>query len=427
MLPEGWRQSTLGEVARITSGGTPDRAKPEYWGGNVPWVTTGEIQFNTITDTLEKITDAGLKNSSAKVFPAGTLLMAMYGQGKTRGQVAKLGIDAATNQACAAILLHEGHQADFYFHYLSLQYEALRELGNAGTQQNLNGAILKGVQVPVPPVAEQHHISRILLTWDQTITATERLLANSRRQKLALIAATLRAPATNPDAAAGSDNGGLPASVQPGIPALSSTPKGWRRTPLGSHLHEVRRPVPLISDEAYTLVTVKRSRGGVQQREVLRGTEIKTPSQFYVRSGDFLISKRQIVHGACGIVPPELDGAIVSNEYAVLNTDGQIDLRFLRYLSETRYFQQTCFHSSIGVHVEKMIFKTEHWLKWPFNIPPLPEQRRIVEILDAASREVDLVAGQLAALKREKAALMSQLLTGKRRVRLPQAEEPQPA
>lgn len=87
------------------------------------------------------------------------------------------------------------------------------------------------------------------------------------------------------------------------------------------------------------------------------------------------------------------------------------------YLSESRYFQQTCFHSSIGVHVEKMIFKTERWLTWPFNIPPLPQQKRIVEILDAATREVDLIAGQLAALKQEKAALMAQLLTGKRRVR----------
>lgn len=174
----------------------------------------------------------------------------------------------------------------------------------------------------------------------------------------------------------------------------------------------------LVDDESYTLVTVKRSRGGVRQREVLRGAEVKTPSQFFVRAGDFLISKRQIVHGACGIVPPELDGAIVSNEYAVLNSDGEIDLKFLRYLSESRHFQQTCFHSSIGLHVEKMIFKTDRWLKWPFNIPPLAQQKRIVEILDAATTEIDLIAGQLSALNQEKSALMAQLLTGKRRVRL---------
>jgi len=179
--------------------------------------------------------------------------------------------------------------------------------------------------------------------------------------------------------------------------------------------------VKLTDDETYRLVTVKRSRGGVELREVLSGSEIKTPSQFYLRSGDFLISKRQIVHGACGLVPPELDGAIVSNEYAVLNSKGQLDLRFLRYLSESRYFQQTCFHSSIGVHVEKMIFKTDHWLRWPFNIPPLHVQQHIVEILDTARQEIDLIAAQIEKLKQEKAALMADLLTGKRRVRLGQS------
>ena len=186
---------------------------------------------------------------------------------------------------------------------------------------------------------------------------------------------------------------------------------------MGDHLREVRRPVALVDDIHYTLVTVKRSRGGVLQRAVLLGSEVKTPTQFFVHADDFLISKRQIVHGACGLVPQELHGAVVSNEYAVLNSDGEIDLRFLRYLSETRYFQQTCFHSSIGVHVEKMIFKTERWFAWPINIPPIAEQQRIAKILDLASLEVTSIANQLDALKREKVALMDQLLTGKRRVK----------
>lgn len=423
MLPEGWYRSTLGEVARISSGGTPDRSEPEYWGGDVPWVTTGEIQFNTITQTAEQITAMGLKNSSAKLFPPGTLLMAMYGQGKTRGQVAKLGIEAATNQACAAILLNEKKDPDFYFQYLSFQYEQLRELGNAGTQKNLNGGILKGLPVPVPPYHEQRRIADILSIWDQAIATTVRLLGNSQRQWHALIGITLHLPSANPNAKASTDNGGFPPSVQPGIPTLPPAPSGWRRIQLRDHLKEVRRAVALLDDEPYTLVTVKRSRGGVVLREVLQGKEVKTTTQFFVRADDFLISKRQIVHGACGIVPPELDGAVISNEYAVLHSDGEIDLQFLRYLSESRYFQQTCFHSSIGVHVEKMIFKTDHWLNWEFNIPPLAEQKRIVGILDTASREVVAISRQLEVLRREKSALMSQCLTGKRPVQVPEVVE----
>lgn len=132
MLPEGWRRSTLGQIARITSGGTPARAEPSYWGGSIPWVTTGEIEFNTITDTAEKITEVGRKNSSAKLFPPGTLLLAMYGQRKTRGQVAKLWIEATTNQNPAAILLDDGHDPDFYFQFLSWQYDSIRDFGHSG-------------------------------------------------------------------------------------------------------------------------------------------------------------------------------------------------------------------------------------------------------------------------------------------------------
>jgi type I restriction enzyme S subunit len=282
----------------------------------------------------------------------------------------------------------------------------------------LSQEILANVSVELPSLSEQRRIADVLATWDQAISTTERLLANSRTQWQALIGLTLHLPSANPDAVAPADNGGFPASVQPGIPTLPPAPAGWRRIQLRNHLGEVRRPVALEDDATYRLVTVKRSRGGVELREVLRGAEVKTPSQFYVHTNDFLISKRQIVHGACGIVPPELDGAVVSNEYAVLHSDGEIDLRFLRYLSETRYFQQTCFHSSIGVHVEKMIFKTDHWLNWPFNIPPLAQQQHIVQVLDTAGREVASIAEQVKVIKREKAALMAQLLTGKRRVQL---------
>ena len=242
--------------------------------------------------------------------------------------MAKLGIEAATNQACAAMLLHDGHDSDFYFQYLSARYEWIRELGNAGTQQNLSAGILKDVEVLVPPAGEQRQVARVLSTWDEAISRTQSLLTNRIVQWQALLAATLHLPPANPSTDGSTDNGGYPASVQPGIPNLPATPNEWHRVPLARHLTEVRRPTPQIADEMYRLVTVKRSRGGVELREILPGREIKTPTQFYVRSGDFLISKRQIVHGACGIVP-ELDGAIVSNEYAVLNSDGQIDLRFL--------------------------------------------------------------------------------------------------
>lgn len=426
MLPDSWQRKLLGHIGSVKSGSTPARSQHGryFLNGKWPWVKTMDLTNAEIATTDELITDAALAESSCKLFPPGTLLVAMYGGFKQIGRTGLLRRESAVNQAISAIELDRSQaHPEFVLHWLNGNVGAWKVFAASSRKDpNITRENVCDFPVNLPTLWEQRRIAQILSTWDQAIATSERLLTNSRKQWNALLGITLHLPSAHSDASAPSDNGGFPASVQPGIPTLPPTPAGWRRVQLCDHLKEVRRPVALKDDESYALVTVKRSRGGVVLREVLRGNEVKTPTQFHVRTGDFLISKRQIVHGACGIVPPELDGAVVSNEYAVLNTDGEIDLKFLRYLSETRYFQQTCFHSSIGVHVEKMIFKTDHWLNWPFNIPPLEQQRRIVEIMDTASRDVASIAEQLMVLKREKSALMAQLLTGKRRVKLPDAE-----
>jgi type I restriction enzyme S subunit len=212
------------------------------------------------------------------------------------------------------------------------------------------------------------------------------------------------------------NNSPYPDSVKAGIPKLAHTPKGWERAPLKKYLYEVRRPAKLKNEEKYKLVTVKRSRGGAEEREWLTGKQIKTKTQFFVEEGDFLISKRQIVHGACAIVPKELHGAVVSNEYCILHSNGGIDIGFLNYLSHTLYFQQTCFHSSIGVHVEKMIFRQNKWLDWEFNIPPIEEQKKIVRVLSVSDCLIENIALLLVAKQQRKHALMECLLDGNLRL-----------
>ena len=207
-----------------------------------------------------------------------------------------------------------------------------------------------------------------------------------------------------------------PPSVKVGKPVLGSTPDGWESASLNNFLDLIPRKIKLLDEAEYDLLTVKRSRGGVVRRERLLGKDIKVKSQFEVKAGDFIISKRQIVHGACGLVPQELDGSIVSNEYSVFHAKPNFDLEFLHYLSETLYFQQTCFHSSIGVHIEKMIFKLEEWFKWNFNIPPLQEQRKIAKILSTWDKAIATTERLIDNSKQQKKALMQQLLTGKKRL-----------
>ena len=430
MVPEGWRRQTIEECADLLTGfafpstqyvepgvnsvrllrgdnivqGTLRWEEAKHW--SKPYATAltrYEMECGDIVIAMDRpVTSAGLKCSTVSTYDIPSLLVQ---------RVARIRANSDFEQR---YLEHVLQSHAFVQHLLGQKTET--------AVPHISPTDIRKFEFSSPAIrSEQRHIADILCTWDSARATAERLLGNCQLQWQALLAITLHLPPANPDASSDVDNGGFPASVQPGIPNLPPTPEGWQRAPLGQHLIEVRRPVALNADQTYNLVTVKRSRGGVVLREVLSGREVKTPSQFYVHADDFLISKRQIVHGACGLVPANLDGAVVSNEYAVLNSDGAIDLRFLRYLSETRYFQQTCFHSSIGVHVEKMIFKTERWLKWPFNIPPLPVQHKIVEVLNAARREVALFEAQVDKLKQEKAALMAQLLTGKRRVRMPAA------
>lgn len=181
----------------------------------------------------------------------------------------------------------------------------------------------------------------------------------------------------------------FPKSVQAGIPKLSPKPDGWKTYALGDLLEVVERPVRLDAEKQYQLVTAKRNRGGIVERGRLRGRSIKTATQSLVNSGDFLISRRQIAHGACGIVPSHLNNAVVSNEYATLRPTDLLDVEFLKYLANTIYFQQTCFHSSIGVHVEKLVFNLEHWMTWQFHLPSVPEQRRITAVLSEWDRAID--------------------------------------
>lgn len=158
----GFKQSIypsvpLDTLAKIGSGGTPSRRISAYYDqGTIPWVKTTEVRNALIEETEEKITDAGLENSSAKIYPAGSLVIAMYGQGATRARTGKLAIEAATNQACC--VLHEINsqiETDFLWFFLMSQYERLRALASGNNQPNLNAGMIASYPVPLPPLQVQ--------------------------------------------------------------------------------------------------------------------------------------------------------------------------------------------------------------------------------------------------------------------------------
>lgn len=158
-LPTGWRKTRLGEVFDVQVGSTPSRKVSEYWNGEIAWVSSGEVHFEAINGTIEYITEDGLNNSSTNVQPIGTVLLAMIGEGKTRGQAAILNIPAAHNQNTAAILVSETPCIPKYIYYfLQLNYDNTRRVGSGNNQKALNKERVKAIHFPFCSSVEQEII-----------------------------------------------------------------------------------------------------------------------------------------------------------------------------------------------------------------------------------------------------------------------------
>ena len=167
----------VNDLTDVISGGTPSRDVNEYWeGGTIPWVKTTELQNNYVTEVEEYITEEGLNNSSAKIVPAGTVLIAMYGQGKTRGMTAYLGIEACTNQACACILPSDKINQTFLWQFFVLSYDNLRNRAKGGNQPNLNGNIIKNYPVLYPPIELQEQFAAFVKQTDKSKVAVQKAL-----------------------------------------------------------------------------------------------------------------------------------------------------------------------------------------------------------------------------------------------------------
>ena len=159
--PKAWPVKKLGEIAQTGTGATPNRRKSKlYYGGTIPWVKTTEVHYDDIFDTEEKITDLAIKETNCKIYPPGTILLAMYGQGKTRGQIAKVKISASTNQACAAIeLFNSNCNIDFIYEQLKLKYSQIRSMARGGNQANLNLRLVKSIEIILPPMPLQQEFA----------------------------------------------------------------------------------------------------------------------------------------------------------------------------------------------------------------------------------------------------------------------------
>lgn len=172
-LPDGWEWKKLGDLTTTTSGGTPKRNEKLYWGGNIGWLKSGELNDGYITNVEEYITDEGLTKSSAKLFPKGTLLIAMYGA--TVGKLGILEIETTTNQAICGILNDKNKfETLFMFYYLKKIREKMIEDSFGGAQPNLSQTYIKDLDIPLPPLEEQ---KRIVVNLDNLFAKIDKAIA----------------------------------------------------------------------------------------------------------------------------------------------------------------------------------------------------------------------------------------------------------
>jgi type I restriction enzyme S subunit len=381
----------LGSIARVTSGGTPNRANAAYWGGDIPWVKTTLVQNGEITldDIDETITPAGLNRSAAKVIPRGSILMAMVGQGRTRGQVALLSTDAAINQNCAAIIVGNAAKSSYVYQQLLFRYEEIRKASNSSGQQNLNAGLIRQLRLPLPSPAEQEAIGDLLVAWDVGIKKTEQLIA-AKEQHYRHELSRVISKGNHPHAKLGTL-----------AEELSTRNRG--------------------GNDARVL-SVTNSRGFVLPEDQFERRVASADLSDYrvVRRGQYAYNPSRINVGSIARLDGWDDG-VLSPMYVVFRLDANrvVSDYFLHWLS-SHEARQRIRNAAQGSVRENVSFS--EFAAITIKLPSTNVQTAIARYLNALREEVVVLRQSVDALKTQKRGLMQKLLTGQWRLPLHKQE-----
>lgn len=407
-IPKGWKFMAIGDVADTSSGGTPSRDKKEYFGGNIPWVKSGELKDNVIFGTEEKITEEGLKNSSAKKFVKGTLLIALYGA--TVGKTAILGIEATTNQAvCAIVPKNNSINPKFLQYYLIFRRKLLISVSSGGAQPNISQEIVQAFKLPFPPLPEQKKIAEILTTADEAIQKVDEAIEKTERLKKGLMHELLTKGIGHREFK-DTDIGKIPKEWEVARISEIGDVKGGKRLPKGHQLVDFKTPYPYIRVVDFMNMAVN-----VNNLKFLLPETQKIIKQYSISANDVYISIAGTV-GIAGIIPQELDGANLTENAAKLCNLRNVNKKFLAYILNSFVGQhQIAFNVGKATQSKLALFRIEQ-IKLP--LPPLPEQQKISEILSTVDKKLELLREKKETFERIKKGLMNDLLTGRKRVKL---------
>ncbi|WP_046178634.1 restriction endonuclease subunit S [Domibacillus tundrae] len=259
-------------------------------------------------------------------------------------------------------------------------------------QPGVNAQEFAEYKINVPKYDEQVKIGAFLKEMDNLITLQQR-----KHDKLVLIKKSMLEKMFPKD---GAD-----------VPEIrfAEFTDSWEKWKVGDVLKQKQRPIKMEDNKEYQLVTVKRRNEGIVSRGYLKGKDILVKNYFEIRSGDYLISKRQVIHGANGIVPENLDKSIVSNEYLVAIGNKNITTEYWTLISKRPNMYKQFFLSSYGVDIEKLVFDVEDWKKRTIILPLLPEQEKITLFFHRLDHLITLHQRKLEKLKNIKKSMLEKM------------------
>ena len=390
-VPQGWKYDLLDNFAQRCSGHTPSKSFPEYWDGGVKWISLADsyrLDRGYVYETDNEISEKGVRNSSAEVHPAETVVISRdAGVGKS-GVMAE---PMAISQHFIAWKCDNTCKMHSWFLYNWLQFNK-REFERqavGSTIKTIGLPFFKKIKIAVPPFEEQKKIAQLLTSWDKAVTVTEKLLANSQQQKNALMQQLL--------------------TGRKRLPGLKNK---WRKVPLTDCLNDsgLRNSQFILGEES--IMSVNKTEGMLPMRKQTIGKSIDRYK--VVKPGWFSYNPMRLNVGSICRWHGESD-CLVSPDYVVFSCNE--DLLLGSYFDQFRQagpwesFMEKAGNGSVRVRI---YLKDLEFLKIP--LPPVKEQKRIVKVLEAADQEIAISQRKLDCLQQEKKALMQQLLTGKRRV-----------
>ena len=400
IIPEDWEIVKLGKLTTVETGKTPLRSNKQFWdNGTINWATTTEVNETYIVSTNEKITNQAVAELKMKILPINTILLAMYGQGKTRGKVALLRIESTINQAFASIKPNKNYSTNFIFNYLDKSYEKIRDLSHGSNQDNLNLDIVKALQIPLPPLKEQEKIAEILTTWDEAITKQTELLRAKELQKKALMQKLLSGEVRF--------DGFSDKWKEVRIDKLFDFKKGQELSKEKLEKNGIFECI--LYGELYTtyseVISEIKSKTNIKEGIKSKIDDILIPASTTTSAIDLAIASTI-----------QKDNVLIGGDINILrkktnNINGEFISKYLTHIKKmeiAKYAQ--------GITIIHLYSKDFKHLK--IQLPSLPEQQKIAEVLSLADDEINLLKNELEELKLQKKALMQKLLTGEVRVKV---------